>query len=56
MEYWVCICPAITGGGWAREGEEKHPAEPGLLVNKREEDEGQGMGRTSGRGRVRIYS
>lgn len=39
MEYSVSVCLAVMGGAWA-EGSEQ----PGLLIEKREEIEGQGMG------------
>lgn len=49
-EYSICVCLAVMGEGRGRE-----IRTPRLLIQKREEIEGEGMG-SEGRGRVRIYS
>lgn len=43
MEPSVFVCPVVMGADLDRE-REKHPAEPGLLIFKREEIDGQGVG------------
>lgn len=48
------VCPAVMGGSWDREGKKRNAAEPGLLIYKRGEVDGQEWGHR--RGRVRTYS